>query len=359
MDSLDDAFADFLKEVDDVEVGAEASPPSAKKPRIGSAFDKACGKGMAEELRKAAFSGKLALVQQMLSDLPIAERLLLIDDADIEDGFAALHLAVLQGHIDVARCLVKRRADVDLPTRSGDTPLMCAAEAGSIAMCKELLHLGADASIKNGTKTAMLQARVGGHRRLYDLLSKHLSDLVAGHNSGSVSKEKAAQARRAANAELVARAVKEAQERDEEEAYWASIRARKERRETLGEDEDKATREAYAAAKAEADKAAAALAAEEEAAALSKLPPEVRPHYQKLDISHDASEAEVRKAYRRLALKYHPDKNKAADAKDMFTQVAVAYEAICEYLASVDCHSSRSAGRTAEFLLRVSEVLPG
>ncbi len=46
-----------------------------------------------------------------------------------------------------------------------------------------------------------------------------------------------------------------------------------------------------------------------------------------LGLSADESSFElIKKAYRKLALQYHPDKNKAPEAEDKFKQIAAAYE---------------------------------
>ena len=45
-------------------------------------------------------------------------------------------------------------------------------------------------------------------------------------------------------------------------------------------------------------------------------------YYKVLGISKDASEAEVKKAFRSLARQYHPDKNKADDAEEKFREIA-------------------------------------
>jgi DnaJ-class molecular chaperone len=54
----------------------------------------------------------------------------------------------------------------------------------------------------------------------------------------------------------------------------------------------------------------------------------MRDPYQVLGVSRDASAAEIKKAFRRLAKKYHPDQSKEAKAKELFAEINDAYEII-------------------------------
>ncbi len=48
--------------------------------------------------------------------------------------------------------------------------------------------------------------------------------------------------------------------------------------------------------------------------------------YDILEIKSNANESEIKKAYHRLALLYHPDKNKDIDASDKFKDISYAYQ---------------------------------
>lgn len=58
-----------------------------------------------------------------------------------------------------------------------------------------------------------------------------------------------------------------------------------------------------------------------------------RDYYEVLGVAKNASEAEIKKAYRRLAMKYHPDRNtgdKSTEAIDSFKEAKEAYEVLCD-----------------------------
>ena len=52
--------------------------------------------------------------------------------------------------------------------------------------------------------------------------------------------------------------------------------------------------------------------------------------YKTLEISENASEAEIKKAYRKLARQYHPDVNKEASAEEKFKEINSAYEILSD-----------------------------
>ena len=50
--------------------------------------------------------------------------------------------------------------------------------------------------------------------------------------------------------------------------------------------------------------------------------------YKVLGVSKDATDAEITKAYRKLARKYHPDLNKTKEAEEKFKDISEAYDVL-------------------------------
>ncbi|RFF27661.1 MULTISPECIES: DnaJ C-terminal domain-containing protein [unclassified Wenzhouxiangella] len=55
---------------------------------------------------------------------------------------------------------------------------------------------------------------------------------------------------------------------------------------------------------------------------------EFKDYYKTLGVEPDASADDIRKAYRKLARKYHPDRNKESGSEDRFKEVGEAYEVL-------------------------------
>ena len=58
--------------------------------------------------------------------------------------------------------------------------------------------------------------------------------------------------------------------------------------------------------------------------------PDKRDYYEVLGIAKDADQKAVRNAFRTLALKYHPDRNKEAGAEERFKEIAEAYAVLSD-----------------------------
>ncbi len=56
-----------------------------------------------------------------------------------------------------------------------------------------------------------------------------------------------------------------------------------------------------------------------------------RDYYEVLGISRDATEGEIKKAFRRLAFKYHPDHNREDGADERFKELNEAYEVLSDH----------------------------
>ena len=55
---------------------------------------------------------------------------------------------------------------------------------------------------------------------------------------------------------------------------------------------------------------------------------EYKDYYKAMGVAHDAKQDEIKRAYRKLARKYHPDVSKEADAEAHFKEIGEAYEVL-------------------------------
>ncbi len=53
-----------------------------------------------------------------------------------------------------------------------------------------------------------------------------------------------------------------------------------------------------------------------------------RDYYEVLGVENTADASEIKRAYRKLALKYHPDRNSEDDAKEKFKEASEACEVL-------------------------------
>src|SRR4030042_5418775 len=57
---------------------------------------------------------------------------------------------------------------------------------------------------------------------------------------------------------------------------------------------------------------------------------EKRDYYEVLGVQKNATKDQIKDAYRKLALKYHPDRNKDAGAEDKFKEISEAYAVLSD-----------------------------
>ena len=70
--------------------------------------------------------------------------------------------------------------------------------------------------------------------------------------------------------------------------------------------------------------------------------------FEVLGINHNASTKEISKAYKQLALIYHPDKSSCHQAEDKFKQIREAYETLLPMHADMDAETPMQANMGTE-----------
>ncbi|XP_062590108.1 dnaJ homolog subfamily B member 6-like isoform X2 [Saccostrea cucullata] len=61
-----------------------------------------------------------------------------------------------------------------------------------------------------------------------------------------------------------------------------------------------------------------------------------------LELTEEATDEQIKKSYRKLALQYHPDKNQSEDAKEKFQEIGYAYKYLTEGPEAVGLHDDSS-----------------
>ena len=84
-----------------------------------------------------------------------------------------------------------------------------------------------------------------------------------------------------------------------------------------------------------------------------------RDYYDVLGVSKNSSKDEIKQAYRKLALKHHPDRNKSADAEEKFKEISEAYAVLSDdekrRVYDMYGHEGITGKYTAEDLFRGAE----
>ena len=83
-----------------------------------------------------------------------------------------------------------------------------------------------------------------------------------------------------------------------------------------------------------------------------------RTFYEDLGIAETATRDEIRKAYRKLVLKYHPDKSGDAKTTDFFVRIAEAYQVLSDVKRRADYDAGIKYRREREEYIRQQQTRP-
>ncbi|UCG33156.1 MAG: ankyrin repeat domain-containing protein [Phycisphaerales bacterium] len=122
----------------------------------------------------AAEQGDTAKVEQLLQRRPDLAR------AKDGEGMTPLHYAAYAGHLDTARLLIEKGADVSAAKNNGSTPLHGASLHGKVEAVRLLLDSGADVNLQNEAGySPLLSAVAGGQAEVVNLLLAKGADVGA------------------------------------------------------------------------------------------------------------------------------------------------------------------------------------
>ena len=134
-------------------------------------------------LTLAAIYGHDNVVQILLSDSQC------LVDAKGHDGYTALHYSCGSGNVGVVKALVKNKANVNVKTNSGDTPLHVAAQYSHFQITMALINtFNCDINVKGQFGRSLLHsacASSGFDGSVVDYVCRYLSPLMVDDNGNT------------------------------------------------------------------------------------------------------------------------------------------------------------------------------
>jgi len=131
-------------------------------------------------LHYAAFCGLHGIADILANEHPLD-----VNSQSLSDGSSPLHLASRGGHVDLARMLVERGAEVSAETKHGSTALHFASYNGHMDLSQILIEYNADVSAQRKDGWAVLHlASLNGHIDLARMLVEYGADVSVRHKDG-------------------------------------------------------------------------------------------------------------------------------------------------------------------------------
>lgn len=79
-------------------------------------------------------------------------------------------------------------------------------------------------------------------------------------------------------------------------------------------------------------------------------------YYDILGITKQASLAEIKKAFRALAVQYHPDKNSTEEAKTKWNEIKKAYETLADPVKKLEYDQGKKSAITTQPMIFLREL---
>ncbi|KAM3464223.1 hypothetical protein NHJ6243_002530 [Beauveria neobassiana] len=135
----------------------------------------------------AARTGKRGAVLQLLEQgADIDARL---DEGHSPTGGTSLLLATLEGHVQTAQFLVRRKARQDIADAQGRLPLPSAVASGHHLLVRDLIRAGGDANMTSGENgdTVLMIAVAGKHEKVVEVLLENGADAELANKFGEIA----------------------------------------------------------------------------------------------------------------------------------------------------------------------------